>query len=144
MLVELVDKKDIAFARSLIARYHGQGLPSGGGASRRQRWFAWVVEGYVCAVAWLHDNTPFRFIAEKYRIGSENSYFIRRICKTCPGDHLLEFLNAIIEKLREEGKECVWTLGLPDHSNALYKKAGFEEVGVTPKTKHPIFIMKLR
>lgn len=142
-LVELEKPRDIEFARVLIERYHAQGVPRGGGAAKRHRWFSWVCDGYVCAVAWLHDNTPFRYIAERFRIGSENSYFIRRICKTCPGDYLVDFLNAIAEELRAEGKECVWTLGLDDHSNALYRKAGFEEIGRTPRTGHPVFIRRL-
>ena len=143
-LVELEREGDVEFAKLLIARYHAQGAPRGGAAARRHRFFAWVCDGYICAVAWLHDNTPFRFIAERFRIGSENSYFIRRICKTCPGDYLVDFLNAVVEKLKSEGKECVWTLGLDDHSNALYKKAGFVELGRTPRTGHPVFVKWLR
>jgi len=143
-LLELRGRGDIELARLLVARYHSQGLPRGGGAARRHRWFAWVCEGYICAVAWLHDNTPFRYVAERFGIGSENTYFIRRICKTCPGDHLVDFLKAIAARLAAEGKEAVWTLGLDDHSNALYKKAGFEELGRTPRTGHPVFALRLR
>ena len=137
-------REDIEFARQLVARYHSRGLPRGGAAARRHRWFAWVCDGYICAVIWLHDNTPFRFIAEKFRIGTEHSYFIRRICKTCPGDYLVDFLNAVAEKLKSEGWKCLWTLGLSDHSNALFKRAGFEELGRTPRTGHPVFIRKLK
>jgi predicted GNAT family acetyltransferase len=54
------------------------------------------------------------------------------------------FLNAIAERLKNEGKECLWTLGLDAHSNALYKRAGFKEVGRTPRTGHPVFVKKLR
>jgi hypothetical protein len=143
-LVELEGEEDVEFAKMLIARYHAQGAPRGGAAARRHRFFAWVCDGYICAVAWLHDNTPFRFIAERFRIGSENSYFIRRICKTCPGDYLVDFLNAIAERLKAEGKECIWTLGLDDHSNALYRRAGFVELGKTPRTQHPVFVKWLR
>jgi len=141
-LIEL-NGRDIDLARLLIAKYHSQGVPLGSGAARRSRWFGWLVDGYICAVAWLHDNTPFRYLAEKFKIGSENSYFIRRICKTCPGDHLVAFLQALADKLRAEGKECVWTLGLDDHSNALYKKSGFEVVGYT-KNKQPVFVKRLQ
>jgi len=142
---ELVELRggDVELARMLVERYHSQGVPLGGGGARRSRWFAWVVDGYICAVAWLHDNTPFRWLAEKFHIGSENSYFIRRICKTCPGDHLVAFMNALAEKLRAEGKECIWTLGLDDHSNALYKKTGFKEVGKTKK-RQPVFALYLQ
>jgi len=144
LLVELRSRDDVGFARVLVARYQRQGVPRGGGAARKHRWFAWVVDGYVCAVAWLHDNTPFRFIAEMFRIGSENSYFVRRVCKTCPGDHLVDFLDALAEQLKGEGKECIWTLGLDDHSNALYKKAGFVKVGETPRASLPVFVRWLR
>jgi hypothetical protein len=143
-LVELEREEDIKFAKMSIDRYHAQGAPRGGAAARRHRFFAWVCDGYICAVAWLHDNTPFRYIAERFRIGHENSYFIRRICKTCPGDYLVDFLNAIAERLKAEGKECIWTLGLDDHSNALYKRAGFVELGKTPRTRHPVFMRWLR
>ena len=143
-LVELKDRKDIKLVRMLLSKYHAQSVPSGGGGGKGNRFFAWVVDGYICAVAWLHDNTPFRYIAQMYRIGSENTYFIRRVCKVCPGDYLVDFLNALAEKLRSEGKECLWTLGMDNHSNALYKRAGFVEVGVTPRTKNPVFVRRLR
>jgi len=143
-LVELESRKDVELARQLIARYHRQGIPRGGGAAGRHRFFAWICDGYICAVAWLHDNTPFRYIAERFKIGSENSYFIRRICKCCPGDFLVDFLNALAERLGAEGKECIWTLGLDDHSNALYKRAGFVELGRTPRTGHPVFAKFLK
>ena len=143
MLVELRGR-DVALARLLIEKYHAQGCPRGGGAAGGHRWFAWVVDGYICAVAWLHDSTPFRAVATRFRIPADNSYFIRRVCKCCPGDHLVEFLKAIADRLRAEGKEALWTLGLPDHSNAVYRLAGFAEVGATPRTGHPVFAMKLR
>jgi hypothetical protein len=143
-LVELRHKGDIKLAKQLVDRYHAQGVPRGGAAARGHRWFAWVCDGYICAVAWLHDNTPFRFVAERFMIPSDNSYFIRRICRTCPGVYLVDFLNAIAERLRAEGKEVLWTLGLDDHSNALYKRAGFEELGRTPRSGHPVFAKRLR
>ncbi len=143
VLVELELREDIELARRLIRKYHIQGLPPGGAAASGHRWFAWIVNGYICAVAWLHDSTPFRAIADKFKISHRNTYFIRRICKTCPGDYLVDFLNALTEKLKSEGKECLWTLGLDDHSNALYKRAGFELIGYTPRSHHPVFIKKL-
>jgi len=143
MLIEFFSEEDIKFVKLLIQRYHTQGIPQGGAMAKRHRFFGWLVEGYICGVAWLHDNTPFRFIAQYFKIGSENSYFIRRICKCCPGDYLVDLLNALAEKLKNEGKECIWTLGLDDHSNALYKRAGFIEVGRTPRTGHPVFVRKL-
>jgi len=143
-LAELEEREDVELLKRLIAKYHRQGVPRGGGAAKRHRYFVLIEEGYWVAGAWLHDNTPFRYLAERFRIGSENSYFIRRICKFAPGDWLLPFLSLIAEKLKAEGKECVWTLGLDDRSNALYRKAGFVEVGRTPRTGHPVFVLRLR
>jgi hypothetical protein len=143
-LIELTSREDIELARMLIKRYHRQSVPTGGALARGHRWFAWIVEGYICAVAWLHDSTPFRYLAEKHGIDHENSYFIRRMCEVCPGDHAVAFLNAIAEKLKAEGKECLWTLGLDAHSNTLYKEAGFREVGKTPRTGHLVFVKRLR
>jgi hypothetical protein len=144
-LVELKNDDDIQLLRMLISKYHKQGIPMGGGAARKSRYFVYVSDdGFWVAGAWLHDNTPFRFIAEKFRIGSENSYFIRRICKFSPGEWLVDFLNSLCEKLKSEGKECLWTLGLDDHSNALYKKAGFIEIGKTSKSNIPVFMRKLQ
>jgi hypothetical protein len=143
-LVELEGQSDIQLLRMLFDKYHRQGVPPGGGAARRSRYFVWVTpDGFWVAGAWLHDNTPFRFIAEKLRIGSENSYFIRRICKFAPGDWLVDFLVALCDKLREEGKEYIWTLGMDDHSNALYRKAGFTEYGKTVRSKIPVYARKL-
>jgi len=143
-LVELKGEEDIRLLKQLIAKYHRQGAPKGGAAAGHHRYFVLVEEGYWVAGAWLHDNTPFRFIAERYKIGHENSYFIRRICKFALGDWLITLLKLLAEKLRAEGKECIWTLGLDDHSNALYKRAGFVEVGRTPRTGHPVFVLRLR
>ena len=143
-VVELREPNDIRLVRILIARYHSQGLPRGGGAARGSRYFVYIVDGYWCAGAWLHDNTPFNHIAEKFMIPSDNTYFIRRICQFCPGDYLVDFLKKLADKLRGEGKEVLWTLGFTRHSNALYKLAGFKEVGVTPRTKHPVYVLYLR
>jgi hypothetical protein len=144
MLVELESREDIELFKMLVKKYHSQGLPRGGAAARRHRFFVWVVDGYWCAGAWLHDSTPFRFVAEKFRIPQDNSYFIRRVCSFCPGEHLVALLNAIAEKLKAEGKEALWSMGLPTHSNAVYKLAGFEEVGRTPRTGHPVFVRWLQ
>jgi hypothetical protein len=143
-LAELEKAEDIRLLKSLIAKYHRQGAPKGGAAAGHHRFFVLVEEGDWVAGAWLHDNTPFRFIAERYRIGHENSYFIRRICKFAPGDWLVILLKLLAERLKAEGKECIWTLGLDDHSNALYRKTGFVEVGRTPRTGHPVFVLRLR
>ncbi|QJF12363.1 putative acetyltransferase [Metallosphaera rod-shaped virus 1] len=139
-IVELQDKKDIELARLLVAKYHSQGMPHGGGASKIQKYFAYECDNYIVAVAWINDSTPFRFVAEKYNIPIDRSYFIRRITKTAPGDYLVEFLEKLSQLLKSYGIEVLWTLGFADHSNALYKNAGFEYVGNTPRTNTPVFV----
>ena len=147
-LVEVEGERDVELLRRLIEKYHAQGVPRGSGAGRGSRFFAYAVREdggeYWVAGAWLHDCTPFRLIAEKLGIPCDNSYFIRRICKFAPGDWLVRFLAALAERLREEGKECLWTLGLPGHSNALYRLAGFQEVGKTARSGHPVYVLWLR
>jgi len=98
---------------------------------------------FIVAVAWLHDNTPFRFIAQQYKIPTDRSYFIRRVTKTAPGDYAVNFLIDLGKKLKNEGTEVIWTLGLPDSQNSVFKKAGFEQVGVTNRSGHPVFVKKL-
>jgi len=143
-LVELREKKDIQLLRMLIEKYHTQGIPRGGGAGRRHRYFVLEKEGYWLAGCWLHDSTPFAFLAKRFRIPEDRSYFIRRICKFVPNDVLVDFLELLAEKLKHDGFEALWTLGLPDHSNALYRKAGFKELGKSPRTGHPVFVLYLR
>ena len=143
-LVEIHEKKDVELLRKLIDKYHAQGAPRGGGAARRNRYFVWIVDGFWCAGAWIHDSLPFRFIANMFMIPQDRSYFIRRVCSFCPGNHLVAFLNALCEKLGGEGWEALWTLGMHGHSNALYKLAGFMEIGKTPRTQHPVFVKWLK
>ncbi|AOG61586.1 MULTISPECIES: hypothetical protein [Bacteria] len=144
---EVKNKELIKLVRMLIDYYHIQGMVKGGGAGRNSRYFIYLQKEedkkYIVAVAWLHDNTPFRFIAQQYNIPNDRSYFIRRVTKTAPGDHLVNFLNDLSEKLKNDGFEVLWTLGLPDHSNALYKKAGFKLVGQTSRTKHEVYVKYL-
>jgi hypothetical protein len=144
---EAKDKELLKLLRMLIDFYHSQGMPSGGGAGKNSRYFMYLAndgeQNFIVAVAWLHDNTPFRFIAQQYKIPTDRSYFIRRITKTAPGDYAVSFLVDLAQKLKNDGFEVLWTLGFPDHSNALYKKAGFQQVGETNRTKHPVFVKKL-
>jgi hypothetical protein len=152
---EAEDKKTIKFVRMLIDFYHSQKMPMGGGAGKNSRYFMYIAnddengeqsttrQDFIVAVAWLHDNTPFRYIAQHHNIPSDRSYFIRRVTKTAPGDYAVSFLIDLAQKLKNDGFEVLWTLGFPDHSNALYKKAGFEQVGITNRTGHPIFVKKL-
>ena len=143
-LIVLEREEDIRFLKELIRRYHAQGCPSGGAMSKRQRFYVYEIEGYWCAGMWIHGSEPFRFIAQRHRIPIDTSWFIRRVCRFCPIDCLVDFITAVAKELREEGWECIWTLGLPSHSNALYRRAGFEEVGKSPRTGHPIFVKWLR
>jgi len=143
-LVLIEDPKEIKLLKELINKYHAQGCPRGGSMSSRERFYVYEIDGYWCAGAWLHGSEPFRNVAIKYSIPIDRSWFIRRICRFCPIECLVEFLNEIAKQLRDEGWECLWSMGLVDHSNALYKQAGFEEVGRSPRTKHPIFVRWLR
>ncbi|QJF12294.1 putative acetyltransferase [Saccharolobus solfataricus rod-shaped virus 1] len=142
-VIELEDKKDIELARLLIAKYHAQGIPHGGGASKIQKYFAYECDNFIVAIVWINDSIPFRFVAEKYKIPIDRSYFIRRVTKTAPGDYLVEFLEKLADLLKSYGIEVLWTLGFPNHSNALYKNAGFEYVGNTPRTNTPVFVKYL-
>jgi hypothetical protein len=143
-LVELEKEEDIRLLKMLIARYHKKGCPRGGVAARQHRYFALVERGFWVAGAWLHDSTSFRYLAELYRIGHENSYFIRRISNFAPCEWLDTLLKLLAEKLRAEGKECIWTLGLDEYTDMLFKRAGFTEVGKTPRTGHPVLVLRLR
>jgi len=96
-----------------------------------------VRDGKICAVAWIHKPHIFRPLFMRFSIDMSNSYIVRRVATCCPGDHAAELLKLLAEKLREEGKEYIVALGLPDHSNALYRLAGFEELGRTPETTPP-------
>lgn len=144
---EAKSKELIKFVRMLIDYYHSQGMPLGGGAGKNSRYFMYIAndgeQNYIVAVAWLHDNTPFRYIAQQYQIPNDRSYFIRRVTKTAPGDYDVKFLIDLSLKLKNDRIEVLWTLGMPEHINSAYKKAGFQEVGKTNRTGHPIFVKKL-
>jgi hypothetical protein len=133
-LVELKTRRDLRLARLLIEKYHIYGMPRGGGGARRHRWFAWIVDGYICAVARLHDNKPFRPIAERFRIDYESSYFVRRIvrriCKTRPGERLVDSFNAIAEVLKSESAKCVWAFGLDEQTSEVYRRVGLELIRI--------------
>jgi len=117
-----------------VERFSGEG----------SRWFGLFKDGKICAVAWIHKPHLFKPVFMKYRLDMSNSYLLRRIATCCPGDHSVELLNLLCEQLAKEGKEALVALGLPGHSNALYKQAGFAEVGRTPRTGHPVFARKLQ
>jgi len=143
-LVELRDYRDIKLAKALIQKYHVQGVPYGGGFARSHRFFVLERDGYWCAIAWIHEPTPFRFIFERFKLDQSQSYFLRRIVSVCPGHHAVELLKLLCQKLKNEGKELLVTLGLPNHSNALYKLAGFKEVGKCVRSGHPVFVFYLQ
>ena len=142
-LIELKRQEDIRLVKLLIDKYHLQGCPKGSGMAKHSRFFALECEGYWVAVCWIHESAPFKPIAIKHKISLKNTYFIRRICQCAPGQYGVTLLKLLAEKLKAEGKETLWTLGLTNHSNALYKKAGFKQIGTTPRTKHPIFKLQL-
>lgn len=139
-VVFLRDPSDIRFFGTLMNRYHRAGARYGFAPARRA---VYVVEGFWVAGAALQPPTPFAQLFIKHKLDTKRSYFIRRIAKFAPGDWLVEFLEALSIKLRDEGKELLVTLGYKDHSNALYKLAGFELIGYTRSGK-PIFIRRLR
>lgn len=143
-LVEFKSRRDIQFLKMLIDRYDELGLPRGGGMTKSHRYFAWLVDGFICAVAWLHEPGIFEPLFRKYHVTTKRSYVVRRICSTCPGQHLVEFLKAICEKLREEGKEAIITLATYPHSGATFKKAGFKFLGKTAREGHKVFLKKLQ
>lgn len=144
---EATDHNMIKFVRTLIDYYHQQGMPNGGGAGKNSRYFMYIakedIQNFIVAVAWIHDNTPFRYIASQYKIPADRSYFIRRITKTAPGDYDINFLIDLGKKLKNEDSEVIWTLGIPGSQNTIFKKAGFEQVGVTNRSGHPVFVKKL-
>ena len=131
----------IEFAKLCIQLY---GMPVERFAGEGSRWFGLVRDGKICAVAWIHKPHIFRPLFMRFSIDMSNSYIVRRVATCCPGDHAVELLQLLIKKLREEGKEYLVALGLPNHSNALYRLAGFEELGRTPRTGHPVFVKALR
>ena len=143
-LVELEDRGDKRLVRLLFKRFHSMGVPRGEGLGRGSRYFVLVVDCFWCAGVWVHLPSSFRPLFMKFNVPCDNSYFLRRICSFCPGQYSVMLLRLLCERLRNEGKEAILTLGLADHSNALYKKAGFVEVGVTPRSKHPVFVKYLR
>lgn len=143
-LVEYKTHKEIELIRKLIDKYHDQGVPHGSGNGKSSRYFAYECDNYIVAVAMLHDNTPFYFVAMKFNVQSDRALFIRRITKVCPGDYLQDFIHALALKLKKDGFEVLWTLGFSDHSNALYKNTGFQEIGTTRKNDHPVFVLKLK
>jgi len=140
-LVELEGAAEIEYARLCIQLY---GMSCARFTAPGSRFFALKRDGKICAVAWIHLPSSFYPIFAKFGITQDNAYFLRRVATCCPGDHAVELLERLCERLKEEGKEVVVALGLPDHSNALYRKAGFREVGVTPRTGHPVFVKFLR
>lgn len=142
-LQELTNPKDISLVRALIEKYHGLGMPRGGGMAKGSRWFAWVCDGYIVAGAWLHLPSSFLPIYQIFKLDETQSYFFRRICRFAPGEFMLDFLEALSQKLRSEGKKSIVVLGYDDHSNALFKKAGYEQVGIVRRSGKPVLVKRL-
>ncbi|MEM1661289.1 MAG: hypothetical protein QXF34_00010 [Desulfurococcaceae archaeon] len=137
-LRELKTNEEILFARACIKLY---GMPTHQFLSKG-RFFGLCRDGKICAVAYLHDPHIYKSLFRNLKIPEENSYFLRRISECCPGDHLVDLLNLLIDKLRNEGIKCIVTFGMPDHNNEIYRETGFIEIGRT-KRGSPIFIKKL-
>jgi len=140
-LVELELKDEIEYAKLCINLYGRPQIRSGGEGSR---FFALKVDNKICAVAWIHKPHIFKPIFEKFKLDQSNSYFIRRIATCCPGDYAVKLLELLAEKLKDEGKELLVTLVFEDHSGAVFKKAGFTEIGRTPRSGHGVFVKKLK
>jgi len=138
-VVELKDRNDIRLLNILIDKYHRQGSKAG---LAKNRYFVGIVDGYWCCGAILQSPGAWANLFQKFNLSQSNSYFLRRIAKFCPGDYLVEFLELLVMKLRGEGKELIVTMGYSNHSNTLYKKAGFKEIGVT-KSGKPVFVKQL-
>jgi len=143
-LVELKDPDDIRLAKRLIARFHPQGMPPGGGLASGSRFFVLERGGKWVAIAWIHKPSTFRYLFAKFRIGLENSYFLRRILTLSTEKGAVKLLKLLGERLKVEGKECIVTMSLPRHSGGLYKKADFKEIGRTLKSNQKVFVLKLR
>jgi hypothetical protein len=143
-IIEYINREDIDFLKELIKRYHPMSLPSESGWALKHRWFAYIIDGYICGVAWLHDSTPFEGVARLFNIDPHKSYFLRRICETCPGIDIVEFLEMIASKLKEEDIEYIWTFK-PKYEKGIsvFKGSGFVEIGKT-KTKREVIIKKLK
>ncbi len=144
-VVELYDPRDIRVLNYLINKYHKQRWKPG---LSKMRFFVGVVEkngaDYWVAGAVLQTPIAFARSLINYKIDITNSYFIRRICSFCPcRDYLVEFIKLLAEKIASEGRELLITFGLEDHTNKLYKLAGFKEIGVTSSGK-PIYILDLK
>ncbi|MEM4889909.1 MAG: hypothetical protein QXJ64_10785 [Thermosphaera sp.] len=137
-LRELKSREEILFAQYCIKLY---GMPIHQFLSKG-RYFALCRDGKICAVVYLHDPHIYRSLFRNLMIPERNSYFLRRIASCCPGDHLIELLNLLFKKLKDEGKEVIVTFGLPGHSNKIYRESGFTEIGKT-KRGNPIFLKKL-
>ena len=145
---ELRSPREIRLLNRLIAMYHKQGNNPG---LSKSRYFVGVIEEdgieYWVAGAILQSPEAFMAVFRKHGIDTKRSYFMRRVCRFIPkakcGDILVEFLNKLAERMRSEGKECILTLGLEKHSNALYKLAGYKEIGITTTGK-PVYVKYLQ
>ncbi|MGC9107395.1 MAG: hypothetical protein ACP5IE_04300 [Infirmifilum sp.] len=147
MKLRELEGKWVDAARLLMQLYHAQGMPRGSGAATGSRWFGLFLEEegaeYMAAAAWIHHPGPFAPVFQRFNLPQDNAYFLRRVAKFTPGDHLVTLLNLLASQLRSEGKKLLVTLGLPGHSNALYKLAGFKELAYTPRKNYPVYVLYL-
>jgi len=110
-LVELKDPNDIRLAKRLIARFHPQGMPPGGGLASGSRFFVLERDEKWVAIAWIHKPSTFRYLFAKFRIGLENSYFLRRILTLSTEKGAVKLLKLLGERLKNEGKEKIVEIG---------------------------------
>lgn len=141
MLTELEEKEDIKLLLALLRKYGMKPAMPGGGLAKGNRYFVLVNGRYWVAGAWVHYPTPFRFVGEALRLPVANAYFLRRVAQFAPGHWIVELLHALGRRLvDEEGKDALWALGLPDHSNAIYREAGWRLAGETRRSRHPVYV----
>ena len=142
-LVELENPDEVSLLRRLIDKYHEFGCIKGSGLGKGLRHFVLEADGYWVAGCIIHQAGAWAPMFIKWRLPVDNSYMVRRIAQFAPGHWAVMLLEKLAEKLRSEGKEMLVTTVIAEHSGALYKKAGFEEIGVS-KRGTKILIRKLR
>ena len=142
-LLELRSEEDKKLFNLLLKKHHPQGPIPGSGLGEGLRFFVLEQGGFWVAGALIHRPGQFARMFKKYNVPADTGYFLRRICSFAPGEHAVALLELLADKLRKEGKHAIMTLCFPHHSGALYKHAGFEEVGVT-RTGMKVFVKWLR
>lgn len=139
-IVELTSPSKRRVFNKLMEMYHVLGRPRGPSPSR---YFVYVIdEGdieYWVAGIVLQEATVFSNALRSLNLPVENTLFIRRIASFCPKiccDFLADFLVELSAIIKREGeKKAIVTFGLDKYIGEVYKKAGFNYVGVTKSGK---------